>query len=313
MNITEIKTYLKIALAVPLVLGVAACSEKEAESESQASVSSASSAGGWKMNQDESHRLFSVGGFSQPEAVRYDSEQDVYFVANLNGESAGDANGFVSKVSAEGVILDLKFMVGTEEHPFHGGRGMYITGDILWVNDAQGVHAFNKRTGSHLSFTDFSRFEPGFLNDIVAGPDGALYVTDTPKARLYRIYRGEVEIVAEGLTQPNGVTLDPQTNSLVLAPWGGALEFGSWESSAGLGEYGKASGGGNFDGIEFVDGALISASQIDTSLHILRDGKDEVMITTPGRPADIGLDTLRKNVAVPYIALNRVDVWALRN
>jgi hypothetical protein len=32
----------------------------------------------------------------------------------------------------------------------------------------------------------------------------------------------------------------------------------------------------------------------------------------PGRPADIGIDTRRGHVAVPYIALNRVDVWSLR-
>jgi hypothetical protein len=31
----------------------------------------------------------------------------------------------------------------------------------------------------------------------------------------------------------------------------------------------------------------------------------------PGRPADIGVDTRRGRVAVPYIALNRVDIWAL--
>jgi hypothetical protein len=30
-----------------------------------------------------------------------------------------------------------------------------------------------------------------------------------------------------------------------------------------------------------------------------------------GRPADIGIDTRRQRVAVPYVALNRVDIWSL--
>ena len=31
----------------------------------------------------------------------------------------------------------------------------------------------------------------------------------------------------------------------------------------------------------------------------------------PGIPADIGVDTRRRRVLVPQIAMNRVDVWAL--
>jgi hypothetical protein len=30
-----------------------------------------------------------------------------------------------------------------------------------------------------------------------------------------------------------------------------------------------------------------------------------------GEPADIGIDTRRQHVAVPYLDLNRVDIWRL--
>jgi len=73
---------------------------------------------------------------SGPEAVRYDPELDLFFVSNFNGEVAGDANAFVSKLSPDGDVLVLKFMVGTEELPFHGGRGMFINQAGLWVVDA---------------------------------------------------------------------------------------------------------------------------------------------------------------------------------
>lgn len=68
---------------------------------------------------------------------------------------------------------------------------------------------------------------------------------------------------------------------------------------------------GFIDGVEIVDGRVIVASQADSSLHVLDGGDDRVLVRVPGRPADIGVDTRRRRVAVPYIALGRVDVWAL--
>src|SRR6056297_4021093 len=88
-----------------------------------------------------------IDGLSGPEAVHYDVEQDVYFVSNFNGDAAGDANGFISKVSSDGTIDDLQFITGTDVRPLHGPRGMYITGDTLWAADAEGVHGFNTGTG----------------------------------------------------------------------------------------------------------------------------------------------------------------------
>ncbi len=253
-----------------------------------------------------------VEGLSRPEAVRYDPELDVFFVANFNGDAAGDANGFVSKVSADGEILELRFMQGSERWPFHGGRGMYVDGRGLWVLDAGGAHFFDRRSGEQLDFVDFSEFELGFLNDIVMANDGALYVTDTGTNSLYRMADGSVSLAAKTPVPANGVTLNPDTGRLLLMPWRGALEFYEWNVESG--EFtlvGKADGGGNFDGAEFVNGAILSASQEDSSLHLMTNGVDRPFITLPGRPADIGIDTKRKRVAVPYVALDRVDILLL--
>lgn len=264
----------------------------------------------WESVQDTTDIVVSIDGLSGPEAVRYDPDQDVYFVSNMNGDAAGDANGFISKVSPDGTIDSLHFMTGTETHPLHGPRGMYITGDTLWVCDAEGIHGFNRMTGEQVNFVDFTSFEPGFLNDIVAGVDGSLYVTDTGKSMVYIIENGEPSVLVEGLpAPPNGITIDAG-NNLVLAPWDGATTFPTLvEGDPGYAAYTQAQGGGNFDGIEFLDGHLIAASQADSTLHVLYEDNDHIAIHTPGRPADIGLDTKRHQIAVPYIALNRVDIW----
>lgn len=256
--------------------------------------------------------IISVSGLSGPESVRYDPELDVFFVANFNDEPAGDANGFVSKVSAEGEILALKFMQGSERWPLHGGRGMFIDARGLWVVDAGGVHVFNRNTGEQLDFVNFSRFELGFLNDIVLAGDGSLYVTDTGTSRLYRISGNTVSMVARTAMAPNGITVNPANGRLLLAPWRGDLELVEWDASNGsFTSIGKLDGGGNYDGIEVVNGHIIVASQEDTSLHVMTNGIDRRAMDLPGRPADIGIDTKRNRVAVPYVSLNRVDIFAL--
>lgn len=268
----------------------------------------------WQTVQDSTDRVQSISGFSGPEAVRYDPAQDVYYVSSFNGGGSDrDANGFISKVSPGGTIDSLQFMTGTKAYPLHAPRGMFITKDMLWAADVDGVHGFNRTTGKHVRFIDFTDLEPGFLNDIVQGRNGNLYVTDTGTSKVYQIQDGTVSVVVDSLPYaPNGITLDPSGSQLVLAPWGGDRAFHAWNpADESLNEFGRAEGGGNFDGIEFVNGRLLSASQSDSSLHAMYNGKDRLLINTPGRPADIGLDTQRNQVAVPYVALDRVDIWQL--
>lgn len=259
-------------------------------------------------------RIAVVEGLAGPEAVHWDAEQKIWFVSNFNGDADDDANGFVSKIASDGKILEREFMTGTDDHPLHGPRGMRIDGERLWVADADGLHAFDRRSGEQLEFIDFSSFDPGFLNDVEIGPDGAIYLTDTGNARLFRIADGEIAVVADEalVSPPNGVVWDPVHEALVLAPWGGGLEFLGYRPSSGeLVDITTLPSGGNMDGLEPWQGGLLIASQNDQAIWFVRDGETEILIETPGRPADIGLDPSGHRLAVPYIALDRVDLWRL--
>ena len=255
-------------------------------------------------------------GFTAPEAVRYDAEQDVYFVSNFGAGDAGerDDNGFISRMRPDGSIENLRFIAGgTGGVTLHAPRGMTIVGDTLWVADADAVRGFHRRTGATLASVDFSGEDVGFLNDVAADAEGAVYVTDTGRDRVFRVRGGPTVAIADArLGRPNGITWDVAGARFILVPYGGDSVVRAWTpGSSTLVEVGR-SGGGRFDGVEVLGGSrLLVASQADTSLHLFEHGRGRPILRTAGRPADIAVDTRRNRVAVPIIALNRVEIWAL--
>lgn len=258
-------------------------------------------------------RVAVVEGLAGPEGARYDPELDVYYVSNFNGEPAGDANGFISRVGHDGAVLERQFMTGTAQAPLHGPRGMFLTGDTLWAVDANGVHAFDRHTGTHTGFVDFSRFGPGFLNDIARGPDGALYVTDTDRPRIYRLSGADVAVAIDdtALCGPNGITWDAASGRFLLASWNRGASVHRWQPGTRAVEAVGAIGLGGFDGIELVGDRVLIASQTDSSLHEIRGGRERPILQLPGAPADIGVDTRRSHVAVPMMDRNTVEIWKL--
>lgn len=111
---------------------------------------------------------------------------------------------------------------------------------------------------------------------------------------------------------PNGITILPNGN-LALAPWREGPNIYQINPETGeLLVFGTVNGSDNYDGIEFFDGALITSTQQDSSLHIMINGQDELFIKVSGRPADIAINPNENVVAVPYVALGKVDFWKLK-
>lgn len=253
-------------------------------------------------------------GFSGPEAVRYDADQDVYFVSNFGEGDATtlDDNGFISRMRPDGSVESLRFIAGgTGGVRLHAPRGMTIVGDTLWVADADAVRGFHRRTGAPLASADFSRMDVGFLNDVAAGDDGALYVTDTGRDRIYAVRGPAVALADSALGGPNGITWDAANRRFIVVPYGGGHAIRAWTPGGALSDIGS-SAGGKFDGVEVLSGGrVLVASQADTSLHLFGGDTGRPIIRTGGPPADIAVDTRRNRVAVPIIEMNRVEIWEL--
>nr|MDQ3350041.1 hypothetical protein [Acidobacteriota bacterium] len=196
----------------------------------------------------------------------------------------------------------------------HAPRGMAITGDTLWVADADGVHGFNRRTGAVVATIAFPGEELGFLNDVAAGPDGTLYVTDTGTNRVYRIAGRTVSVAIDdaSLGGPNGITWDAANARLLVVPYGGGHEIRAFSPGSRVLTPVATLDGAQMDGIELLGGdRTLVAAQSDSTLRLVAAGRDIAIVRTAGKPADIGVDTRRNRVAVPYIALDRVDIFPL--
>lgn len=293
---------MRLNLIMLLTVLLVSCTTKETKTDQIA----------WKTVQDSTDIFFTIAGLDGPEAVRYEPEQNVYFISNFTGGgNTQDSTGFITKADAKGNILNLKFMTGTAEAPLHAPRGMFIVENTLWAADVLGVHGFDKSTGEQTGFIDFTEFEIGFLNDVTANSEGTLFVTDTGTNRVFIVEDNTPSIYLDSLPEaPNGITLNPDNGQFVLAPWGGDQIFRTFNASGDLDEYATLEGG-YFDGIEFLQSNLLAASQQDSSIRYFDGTKSRILIKTTGRPADIGINTNLNHIAVPYIALDRVDIWNL--
>jgi sugar lactone lactonase YvrE len=273
-------------------------------------------------------RVLTIAGFRTPESVKYDPDLDLYFVTNVNGNpSAKDNNGFISRVRPDGTIDSLAFVAGGRGGvTLHGPKGTAIVGDTLWVADIDAVRGYNKRSGALVANVDFGHLGAKFLNDLAAGPDGALYITDTGirfdsagklshpgPDRIFRLGpRRETTVAAEGdtLAEPNGITWDARGGRFIVVSFGGPHLF-AWKPGDKAPTV-IAAGPGGWDGVELLaDGRILASSWADSSVHVVTNGKVDRLIAGVPSPADFGIDTKRNRVLIPIFLGDRVEVWQL--
>src|SRR5689334_14364668 len=135
----------------------------------------------------ESDRLV-VSGFEHPESVVHDTLLDLYLVSNVGSlppsgfPGALDHNGYISRVSPEGVIVDLKWIQdGVNGATLNSPKGIWLFRRALYVADVDTLRVFDRFTGAPLRNVAMPNpFAPAslFLNDVVVDNDGVAYLTD---------------------------------------------------------------------------------------------------------------------------------------
>ncbi len=280
-------------------------------------------------------KLHVVQGLGFPESVRYDPDQDVYFISNMAGPgSLKDGNGFIVRIRAEDLSGAEVFVQGGRNGvTLDAPKGMAIRGDTLWVADIDVVRGFHRVTGAPLATIDLRPHGAVLANDVAVGPDGSLYVTDTGIAMTDKgvMYRGgdkvlvigpggAVSLLAEGkdLGRPNGITWDPEGKRWIVVsfhPFRSEVYALQPGRTAPRGEEPRTvllRGLGKFDGVERLpDGRLLVTCWSDSSLHLVTGTTSQRIIRDLWQPADLGVDTRRNRVAIPLVLQGRVEIWEL--
>jgi sugar lactone lactonase YvrE len=316
-----------VALALAAFMSAACSSGEKAGTDSVAAAKGADSSAA-----AAAPAMFASAGATDsmktPESVRYDADLDAYFVSNINGNpSQKDGNGFIAQIDA-GNTSTVKMLVqgGKNGVTLNAPKGIAIVGDTLWVADIDAVRAFNKRTGAVIANIDLKPMKAQFLNDVVAGPDGSVYITDSGllfdakggmthpgKDQIFKITGRKPSVAVAGdsvLKSPNGITWDAANNRFVLAPFNDKA-VQAWKAGDST-VTAVATGPGGYDGVEVLsDGRILVSSWADSSVQVIANGAFRKVVGNVEAPADIGVDTKRNVLAIPRFNAGRVEYFTI--
>lgn len=151
-------------------------------------------------------QIWRVIGLANPESTALASDGSFLYVGNVNGEGdAKDGNGFISRVSLDGEIIEREWARG-----LNGPKGMMQGGDALYVSDIDRLVVIDIATGAARRTVS----APGaqFLNDLAFAPSGEVLIADSGGARIYAIASDTAEIWLEHelLDSINGLLPEPE-------------------------------------------------------------------------------------------------------
>ena len=166
-----------------------------------------------------------VSGFRGAESVVHDPLTDVYLVSNVGGPPVIFNHGFISRVSPQGAVLDLKWIEdGVNGATLHGPKGLWLHRAELYVVDIDTLRVFNRFTGAPIRDVPIPNpfAAPGttpalgtptalFLNHVVVANDGTAYISDQLNSAIFRVDpQGNASVLASGpqLGNPDGFLLD---------------------------------------------------------------------------------------------------------
>jgi len=285
----------KLYFIAAIVLTACNMPNKEKETEQKASVQQYELLEKW-----ESDSLLKV-----PESVLFDKANQILYVSNLDGSDPwkADGKGSIAKVGLDGKIIAAEWVSG-----LNAPKGMSLYNGKLYAADLGNIAVIDMASGKIEKNIPIQGATG--LNDISIDPNGVIYVTEYLDKKLYKVENEKAELIAENLTQPNGVLF--HNNELFLLDGTGMFKVNSDKSMAKIvdGMEGGVDGIENIEGNNFIvscwEGALWMVNT-DGTKHLLMDTRKEKRST-----ADIGFDPATKTVYVPTFFRNTVVAYEVK-
>jgi sugar lactone lactonase YvrE len=215
-----------------------------------------------------------VQGLANPESATLSDDGAFLYVTNVNGEGeAKDGNGFVSRISTDGRVLEREWARGLD-----GPKGIMRGGDALYVADIDQMVVVDAATGAVRRRVA----APGavFLNDLTFAPDGNVLIADSGAGRIYAI-RTDTAVVwleHELLDSINGLL--PEPDRLVVTTMAGrllAIDYATRAITI------LAEGLGDADGVAALGEGRYLVTEWPGLMHLIdRDGTHTTLLDTRG-------------------------------
>jgi hypothetical protein len=290
----------------------------------------------------QSDRLV-VSGFEHPESIVHDTLLDLYLVSNVGSlppsgfPGALDHNGYISRVTPEGVILELKWIQdGVNGVTLNSPKGIWLYRRALYVADVDTLRVFDRFTGAPLRNVAMPNpFAPSslFLNDVVVDNDGAAYLTDNLNSAIFVVDpEGRASVLAAGaqVGNPNGILADEsgvswvtflghevrrlkRSGKIVTEASLATVDVSGLQLAPGVP---LPPGALLLDGYGRFDGSLLVSSWLTGKVYLVgRSGKDidtvvEVKdaVNSPPTdgPADLNVDQRRNRLLLPLFNANQL-------
>lgn len=240
------------------------------------------------------------------ESVIYDEQNDVLYVANINGTpDAKDGNGFISKLSVDGKVVEAQWVKGID-----APKGMGIHNGKLYVTDIDRVHEIDIASGKVAKTHKVEG--AAFLNDIAVDNQGKVYVSDTGSGKISVIEDGKLSTWVEGLAGPNGLFVEG--NDILTVLWEGKNLNSIGASSKEITV--KTDSLENGDGIEAIgNGEYLVSSWNGMVHHIGSDWKKTLVLDTRAdsvNAADIEYIKEKNLLLIPTFFKNTVVAYEVK-
>lgn len=265
----------------------------------------------------EPKQIWDLGGFKNPESAVV--ENGVIYVSNVDGGAdAKDGKGSISQVSLDGRMIKADWVSGLDSP-----KGLAVHNGRLFAADIDQLVEIDIASGKIA--TRYPAKGAKFLNDVAAGPDGHIYVSDMLADTIWRLADGKFEawVQSAALEFPNGVTV--QDGKVLVAAWGKIDGEGFATSVPGhviaiaiadktIEAVGSNTPIGNLDGIERLRGnTYLLTDWLNGGLFTFdaATGKAVKVLPLSSGSADLGVVAVKGMVIIPMMKDNRVLAYTL--
>jgi len=241
--------------------------------------------------------------FQVPESVLYDPVSGNIFVSNIQGSPAEkDGKGFISVIDIQGNVKKLNWVSG-----LNAPKGMAVYSGNLFVADVDALVEINIAKAEIVK--RYPVKNAAFLNDVAAGQDGMIFVSDTQTGKIHVLNNGRME----------ELPLEPIRNANGLFVSGKKLYIGSEKIQVMDIKTKKLTvllnnAGDGIDGLELLGDGNFLFSHWAGRIFIMKGNKLKKLLDTSAKginSADICFVKDRQLVLVPTFMDNRVVAYRL--